>query len=110
MRTPAGEGPVGVGQPQSPATHPMSYVPTRPMAMHTCLDHVVPQPDDEGVGPICLKLLPELIQDLVELGQVPGPDGCGTEETEGEGSVWALVGRVGRPGGLTLREQEVGHE
>lgn len=40
----------------------------------------MPQSDDEGVGPICLKLLPKLIQDLVELGQVSRPDSLGQEE------------------------------
>jgi len=47
-----------------------------PTLTPTCLDDVVPQSDDEGVGPICLKLLPKLIQDLVELGQVSRPDSC----------------------------------
>jgi hypothetical protein len=36
--------------------------------MHTCLNHIVSQSDDQGVGPIRLELLPKPIQGLVELG------------------------------------------
>lgn len=40
----------------------------------TCLDDVVPQPNDQGVSAISLELVPKLVKDLVELGQVPRPD------------------------------------
>lgn len=43
---------------------------------HTCLNHIVSQSDNQGVGPICLKLLPKLIQDLVELGKISCPNSC----------------------------------
>lgn len=45
-----------------------------PKHLPTCLDDVVPQPNDQGVGAIGLELVPKLVKDLVELGQVPRPD------------------------------------
>lgn len=46
----------------------------------TCLDDIVSQADDQGIGAVCLELLSKLIQGLVELGQVTRPDSCvGTE-------------------------------
>lgn len=57
----------------------------------TCLDDIVPQPNDQGVGAIGLELVPKLVKDLVELGQVPCPDswreegGNGGRRKAGEG-------------------------
>lgn len=97
MRTPGrgrSGGEDGAGTDPSPAQAPPglplplekpSPGPAPPGApqtlLHTCLDDVVSQSDDEGVGPICLKLLPKLIQDLVELGQVSRPDSCSGERS-----------------------------
>lgn len=48
-----------------------------PTTPPTRLDDVVPQTNDQRVGAVGLELIPKLIEDLVELGQVPSPDGCG---------------------------------
>lgn len=66
---------MGTG-PRLPHMHPQGWSlekpqlgPIPPAALiHTCLNHIVSQPDNQGVGPICLKLLSKLIKDLVELG------------------------------------------
>lgn len=49
--------------------------PQTPQQCPTRLDDVVPQANDQGVGAVGLELVPKLIEDLVEFGQVPGPDG-----------------------------------
>lgn len=56
---------------QPPGLPSLVGVPKHPP---TCLDDVVPQPNDQGVGAIGLELIPKLVKDLVELGQVPCPD------------------------------------
>lgn len=55
-------------------------LPKRPP---TCLDDIVPQPNDQSVGAISLELVPKLVKDLVELGQVPRPDGWREEGGNG---------------------------
>lgn len=52
----------------------------------------MPQADDQGVGAVGLELVPKLVEDLVELGQVPGPDGWRGDVPVGEGA------RAGRGG------------
>lgn len=58
-------------------SHDRSLTPQSPL---TGLDDIVSQADDERVRPICLKLLPKLLQHLVKLGQVTGSHSY-TEET-----------------------------
>lgn len=65
---------------QLPGLPSLLGVPKHPP---TCLDDVVPQPNDQGVGAIGLELVPKLVKDLVKLGQVPRPDGCREESGKG---------------------------
>ena len=70
---------------RTPDTHTHTHTHTLRLRTHTVtsdvtgevacdwltgLDDVVSQADDECVRPVCLELLPELLQHLVELGQV----------------------------------------
>lgn len=88
-----GQGDAGVGEADhadtcrekgmgsSPLSLPsLAGLPKRPP---TCLDDIVPQPNDQSVGAISLELVPKLVKDLVELGQVPRPDGWREEGGNG---------------------------
>lgn len=53
----------------------------------------MPQTNDQSVGAVGLELVPKLIEDLVELGQVPGPDGWRREcVNQGRSEGWAEGG------------------
>lgn len=60
----------------------------------------MPEANDQGVGTVGLELVPKLIKDLVELGQVPGPDGWRGEHVKSgkEGGLGGGgEGKVGPP-------------
>jgi hypothetical protein len=80
MRTPGGGGGEGDSDGHHPLTHQATCLRKRAASCsdpnRTCLDHIVSQSDNQGVGPIRLKLLPKLIQNLVELGKISCPNSC----------------------------------
>lgn len=105
MRTPGGEGkhewsPTPCSAGRQPPTRPLVVARSPTATPPTRLDDVVPQTNDQSVGAIGLELVPKLIEDLVELGQVPGPDGCRGRwkrkwVREGGREGWGVVGRQG---------------
>lgn len=79
----------------------MGYTTLGDIWFRTCLDHIVPKPDDEGIGSISLELVTELVQDLVKLGQIPCPNSCWVERetrTDGQGCAWGLTKKNPQPG------------